>query len=179
MDIKEYIRFLFTQVFNKQKIITKKAESVFDINYKKLKKKGVKLLIFDVDDTLTGHKDIIEKESLELLKKLTKDFRISVLSNCGPSRKKELEKYFKNLKVFVEPTSKKPSRAGFVNIMNHFNILPENTAMIGDKVSMDIWGAYVSGIKERILVEPWSDIFTGLKSNYFLRLIRETEKKFS
>ena len=42
--------------------------------------------------------------------------------------------------------------------MKHYNIKPENTAIIGDKLGMDMWGGYVSEITHRILVKKYKRV---------------------
>ena len=46
-------------------------KNIFDINYKKLKDKGIKCLIFDLDNTLTKIDSLeVDKKTLELITKL-------------------------------------------------------------------------------------------------------------
>lgn len=63
-------------------------KNIFDIDYSKLKKEGIKCLIFDLDNTLGL---IDEKkcpsEVKKLIKKLKKDFTVFISSN---NTKKEL-----------------------------------------------------------------------------------------
>jgi uncharacterized protein len=155
MDLIEYMRFLHHFLFIKTKTYTLNEKSIFTIDYKKLKKEKIKLLIFDVDDTLTWHRGALEEKTIKLLKKLSKDFNIAILSNCEDRRRKEIATMLFGINLFISPHSDKPGKEGFINSMKHFSILPENTAMIGDRLGTDIWGAYITKIKERILVKGY------------------------
>ena len=57
-------------------------KNILNINYEKLKEKGIKLLIFDLDNTIISYEtNELDKEVIHLFKKLKKDFKIVVLSN--------------------------------------------------------------------------------------------------
>ncbi|MBN2367640.1 HAD hydrolase-like protein [Candidatus Woesearchaeota archaeon] len=178
MDPIEYAKFLFTQIFNKQDIVTQRAKSVYDIDYKALKKKGVKLLIFDVDDTLAGNKTGLPEKSKELLTKLSRspyNFRLAILSNCSRKRFNKLKDMVKALDIYVEEKNNKPDKKGYLSIMEHFKINPDKTAMIGERIGTDLWGAYISGISHRILVLPFSEVFPSKKPVSLYRILRKFE----
>ena len=51
-------------------------KSIFTINYDKLKKKGIKCLLFDLDNTISPAKEVVLcKKTKKLLDKLKKDFK--------------------------------------------------------------------------------------------------------
>jgi len=173
LDYYSYFKFLINQIHNKTKY--KKQNSIFSINYNNLKKKGIKLIIFDMVDTLTDHKGILSKKTKTLLKKLSNSFKIAILSNCNYKRQNQIIKMVKNLDVYVENTNLKPKKTGFVNILKHFNIKKKYAVMIGDRVGSDIYGAKNAGIKKLILVIPYSKFFGGNKANLFYRILRKIE----
>ncbi len=155
MDFIEYFRFLRHSIFVRTKTYTQKNESVFSIDYSKLKKDGVKLLIFDVDDTLTWNLGRLEEKTIALLKDLSKKFKIAIFSNCSKNRRKKLSIMLSGLDIYIVPIGGKPGKQGFLHTIGHFRIKPENIAMIGDRMGTDIWGAYVTNIKERVLVKGY------------------------
>ena len=54
-------------------------KSIFDINYKKLKKMKIKCIAFDLDNTLASYKeDVPSKDIKELLSIISDDFKVTV-----------------------------------------------------------------------------------------------------
>lgn len=171
MDAIEYFRFLGS-VISRRSVLTDRARSIYDIDYDKLRMQGVRLLIFDADDTLTGNKDRIPERSARLLARLKKRFRVAVHSNCSPKRHADLTR---SLDVYVQKDARKPGKEGFVSLLEHFSVRPQRAAMIGDRIGTDLWGAFVCGIGHRILVTPYSDIFPARRPNPLFRLLRKVE----
>jgi HAD superfamily phosphatase (TIGR01668 family) len=174
MGIIEYLKFLFHSVFVRKQIQTQESDSVFSVDYGVLKKKGARLLIFDVDDTLTWHRGRLEEKTLRLLRKLSKNFRISVFSNCEDRRRRQVAQMLSGLDLYIAPMGGKPGKDGFIHIMEHFKIKPEGTVMIGDRMGTDIWGAYAVGIRFRILVGDYKTK-TG-KTPFIIRFFKNIER---
>jgi len=178
MDFPEYMKFLHHSIFVKKKIYTQKAKSIFSIDYSRLKKDKVKLLIFDVDETLTLNMGEFEMKTILLLKRLSGEFKIAIFSNCGDKRRKQIAKMLAGLNLYISPIAKKPKKTGFIKILEHFRIAPGNAAMIGDRTGTDMWGAYITGIKHRILVIEYPAAKDS-KLNYFLKHLRNLERGFN
>ena len=124
-------------------------KDVLDIDYDLLKKKGIKVLLFDLDNTLTVHKSFdLNKEFKPLFKRLKKDFTIYIVSNSLHTKK--LDIVSKELNVSYIGSAKKPFKHGFkkLNLSN-----PKEVAMIGDQVITDVWGANRMGYFS-ILIDP-------------------------
>ena len=168
MIIKKYIAFLLTP-----KIITSQASSPYSINYDLLQQNGVTTLLFDFDDTLAEFNGPFSQKEHELLKKLIPNFKVAIISNCNASRKNKLIKEYNY--VYIPPLSFKPFPEGYLEVLEQFNALPEQTAMIGDRPGTDLYGAYLAGIKERILVRPYSKVFGGKKPGFLYRWLRSFE----
>ncbi|MFH0961129.1 MAG: HAD-IA family hydrolase [archaeon] len=157
IDLIEYARFLVSG--KGDSICTGRADSVFGIDYRKLARSGKKLVIFDADETLSKNHGKLPKETLALLRALLKlGFKLAILSNCGRKRREALRKMLGRLPVLVGETGNKPNREGFARLMADAGASPEKTIMVGDKPGVDLWGAYVSGIRERILVGKYSGL---------------------
>ena len=63
-------------------------KNILSIDYKKLKEKGIRLLIYDLDNTIISYEtNILDKEIIDLFKELKKSFQIVVLSNTTNSNK--------------------------------------------------------------------------------------------
>jgi predicted HAD superfamily phosphohydrolase YqeG len=50
--------------------------------------------------------------------------------------------------------------------------------MVGDRVGTDLWGAYLAGIKYRILVKPYSKSFGGQSAGVILKILKFFENLF-
>ncbi len=129
-------------------------KSIYTINYNKLKKRGIKCLLFDLDNTISPL--LVKKPNdklIELFAKL-KDmkFKIIIFSNATYKR---IEPFKKQLKVDSSAYSCKPCKYKFIKIMKAFNYDISQTAIIGDQLFTDILGGNRVGITT-ILVNPMS-----------------------
>lgn len=130
------------------------TKSVFDINYQKLKEQNIKNLIFDIDNTIVElNKNIPSKEIIELFNNLKKEgFNLFILTNALRSRalrigqKLHVKTYYFSMKPFVRQYKK---------LINENNLIPTETAAIGDQIYTDIKGANNMSFTS-ILVEPLS-----------------------
>ena len=70
-------------------------ENIFTINYKKLKKDGIKCLLFDLDNTISPAKEVVlYEETKKLFNKLKKDFKIILFSNNFPKRVSKFGQFY-------------------------------------------------------------------------------------
>lgn len=126
-------------------------KNIFDINYDKLKKDGVKCLVFDLDNTLgLIHEETCPKEAKKLLKKLKKDFTIYISSN---NTRKRILPYIEDLEIEGESFSLKPLPKGLIRIRRRCGFKKSEMAMIGDQMVTDILSGNLYGVKT-ILVDP-------------------------
>ena len=130
------------------------AQSIYTIDYKKLKEKGIKCLLFDLDNTIaqtyvkTPSKEIINKfEEIEEL-----GFKVIILSNALKSRLKPFKEI---LNVDTSALSCKPLSFKYKKIMMMYNYDEKDIAAIGDQLYTDIKGANKLNITS-ILVNPLS-----------------------
>ncbi len=177
MDFAAYLKFWTKVVPGKLNIVDERARSVFEIDFERLKEDGFKLVIFDVDDTIDDFHGEITTRARDFLKELQNSgYKVGVFSNSKKERMGYLNDLFKKLNIYNVYRSDKPNPLGFVEIMKHYEISPDNTIMVGDRIGTDILGAYLARIKKKILVEPFSEVFGGKKSGSFDRIIRKLEK---
>ncbi len=114
-------------------------QSVYKINYKKLAKRGIKCLLFDLDNTLASYAEHEPSQDIkELFHMLSKDFKVIIISN---SHKRRLRPFKEILNVDVAFSSKKPMKKKYLKIMELYGFKPEQMACIGDQIMTDIWGA--------------------------------------
>ena len=115
-------------------------KSVYDINYQKLKKNGIKCIIFDLDNTLASVNTKSPKKKLkDLIEDLkTMKFKIIIVSN---STKKRVEPFKEILCVDSAHLSMKPTKRKYKKILKLYKFKPIEIACIGDQLLTDILGA--------------------------------------
>ena len=153
-------------------------QSIYTINYNKLLEKGIKILLFDLDNTCIPY--VEKKPTRELKDKFDKlkdmGFKIIIFSN---SPKKRLEPFKKILNVDCCAKAGKPKRKGFLKILRTYNANLSDVAIIGDQLVTDIYGGNRIGITT-ILVNPMSNIdmpFTKIHRFIEKRKIKKMTKK--
>lgn len=126
-------------------------KNIFDINYSKLKKKDIKCLIFDLDNTLAFIDSTkVEDKVKELITKLKKDFLVVIVSN---SPKKRVSKFSEDLGVDSYPFALKPTIRTLKKIKSKYNLESKNIAIIGDQFITDMGYGYKGNIT-KIFVDP-------------------------
>ena len=114
-------------------------KSIFSIDYKKLKKRGIKCLLFDLDNTMVPYTEKVPSQDVkELFHYLASDFKVIILSNAT---KKRLTPFKEILNVDVAYSSRKPLKKKYLKIMRLYNLKPGEVACIGDQIMTDILGA--------------------------------------
>lgn len=140
--------------------------NIYDIDYKRLKKMGIKCLLFDLDNTIVPVKtDIPTKKVKELFLYLENDFKVIIISN---SNRKRLIPFKEGLNVDVAASARKPLKKKYVKIMEMYKFKEHEIAAIGDQLLTDIWGANRVGITS-ILINPIGEYEKlGTKINRFM-----------
>lgn len=124
-------------------------KDIFSINYKNLKNKKIKVLIYDIDDTLIPSNEIkLKKETINLITKLKKDFKIILLTNSPSFRSNKIKK---QLDVDCYSLSMKPLKYNLNKIMKNYD--KKDVVLIGDRLLTDIKLANNYNIMS-ILVDP-------------------------
>lgn len=145
-------------------------KSIYTINYEKLIDRGIKCLLFDLDNTIApiGVKTPSKKtkDLFDNLKQM--GFKIIIFSNSGSKR---LEPFKEELNVDVNPNSMKPLKRSFIKIMDKYDFKDSEVAIIGDQFLTDVVGGNKAGITT-ILVNP-----IGLKDFFFTKINRIREKR--
>lgn len=115
-------------------------KSIYDIDYKKLKKNGIKCLIFDLDNTLVPINIKKPNKKLRDLIESLKDmkFRVLIVSN---SPKKRVEPFKDILGVDSAYLSFKPLKKKYNKILNMYKLKPSQIATVGDQLLTDVWGS--------------------------------------
>jgi hypothetical protein len=115
-------------------------KSIYDIDYKKLKKNGIKCLIFDLDNTIAPINIKKPTKKIKDLFEILKDmnFKVIIVSN---SLKKRVEPFKDILGVDSAYLSCKPLKRKYLKILKIYHLKDSQIACIGDQLLTDIWGA--------------------------------------
>ena len=125
------------------------AESVLDIDFELLKKRGVKYIAFDADSTLVPFRGrVLSKKSEKFLKikrPLFKSWCIAsnrVIDDLKPLAQK-IDAHLIQASLF----NRKPQKRFFQRVIDYFKPKdPSEIAMIGDKLIADMYGAKRMGL---------------------------------
>ncbi len=152
-------------------------KNIFSIPYDKLKEKGIRYLIFDLDNTIA----LIDerktpKETKALFKKLKKEFTVLIISN---NQKKRVKEYSDQLEVDFVSMALKPFTRGLRRIRKKYHCQKEEMCMIGDQLMTDILSGNFYAITT-VLVDPLGkkDLkVTALNRFIERRVLKKLKKK--
>ncbi len=183
---KEIMKVFIKAVMNNEEAIKwitadSYAPTIKEIDYKKLKEKGIKNILFDIDNTIMPVNDIIVSTELKkFINTLKKDFTICLLSNNGEDR---VNPVANALEVLAISNANKPLSDGYGQALTKIRGTKENTAMVGDQILTDIVGGNKYELYT-ILVEPYQkkyDINTGINrilQNILMIKLRKKIKRY-
>ncbi len=139
-------------------------KSIYDIDYKALKTRGIKCILFDLDNT-------IAPLTIPIPDKSTKDlfadiellgFKVIILSN---SKKSRVEPFKEKLNVDSSYHSRKPFKKKYKKVLQIYNFSDNEVACVGDQLLTDVLGANRMGFLS-ILINPISHVdLIGTKIN--------------
>ncbi len=126
-------------------------DSVYHIDFDAMYKKGVRGVLFDVDNTLVPHGAPADSQAKELFAKLGElGIKTCLISNNKRNRVKD---FADSVGASYVEDAHKPSVKGFNKGMDKIGCKKENTIFVGDQLFTDIYGANRAGIPT-ILVKP-------------------------
>ena len=115
-------------------------KNIFCIDYKKLKKRNIKCLIFDLDNTLALiDQNKVDVKVKELITELKKSFLVILVSN---SPKKRVFSFSNDLEIDSYPFALKPSIRTLKKIKAKYNLESSDIAIIGDQFITDMGYGY-------------------------------------
>ena len=143
-------------------------KNIFDINYDKLKKLNIKVLIFDSDNTIiTYDEELPSDKVVKLIRKLSNDFKIFIASNNHKERVRKIGKY---LGVHGFYSVVKPTKKLRKLLLKKYEVEMNEVAIIGDQIVTDIFmGNRLNMLT--VLVDPLGE--KDLKITYFNRWLEK------
>lgn len=144
-------------------------ENITCIDVQKLKDKGIKYVICDLDNTLDSHNTKVPSDSaLNFLNNLNESgFTVCIISN---GKQERVEKYLSDYPLSFIANAGKPLKKSYLKAMGEIGAAPDKTAFIGDQIFTDVLGANRVGLTT-ILVTPIESI-----ENAFFYIKRALEK---
>ena len=144
-------------------------KSIYTIDYSKLWLRGIKCLMFDLDNTLVpSNVKKPTKKNKDLFKELTElGFKVIIFSNAN---KKRVKPFKDELCVDCCASAMKPFKHNFLKVLATYNYKIDEVAIIGDQLLTDVKGGNNVGITT-ILVNP-----IGKKDQFLTTLNRGMEK---
>ena len=152
-------------------------KSIYTIDYKKLKKNGIKCLLFDLDNTIAPYKTLEPDTKVkELFANLSNDFKIIIISN---SNKNRLRPFKEKLNVDTAYSSKKPFKFKYKKILEIYKFKIDEIACIGDQLLTDILGANRMGFTSILVnrVAKYETIFTRFNRFFEKFILKKLDKK--
>lgn len=152
-------------------------KSIYTIDYKKLKKNGIKCLLFDLDNTIAPYKTLEPDTKVkELFANLSNDFKIIIISN---SNKNRLRPFKEKLNVDTAYSSKKPFKFKYKKILEIYKFKIDEIACIGDQLLTDILGANRMGFTSILVnrVAKYETIFTRFNRFFEKFILKKLAKK--
>ena len=127
------------------------VESAYEIPYEKLYKRGIRGVIFDIDNTLVPHGTPADERALSLFDR----FRCIGLKTCLLSNNKEprVASFAAQVDSPYIHKGGKPAVRGYAAAMEKMGTGPADTIFVGDQVFTDVYGANRAGIYS-FLVKP-------------------------
>ena len=153
------------------------AQSIYTINYKRLKKHGIKCLLFDLDNTIAPYSSCEpDLKVKELFARLQDDFKIIIISNSGKNR---LRPFKEKLNVDVAFSSKKPLKTKYKKILELYKYNINEIAAIGDQLLTDVLGANRMGLTSILVNRISKNEISFTKINRFLEkfILKRLSKK--
>jgi HAD superfamily phosphatase (TIGR01668 family) len=128
------------------------VDSVYDIPWEDWYRRGIRGVIFDIDNTLVPHDAPADERAMALFER----FRKLGMKTCLLSNNKE-----PRVAAFAEKVggtdyiykAHKPATKNYYKAMERMGTTAQTTLFVGDQLFTDVWGANLAGIYG-ILVKP-------------------------
>lgn len=126
-------------------------DSTYEIDFEAFYGRGIRGVIFDIDNTLVPHDAPADGRAIALFERLHRmGCRTMVLSN---NKEPRVKSFADKVKTDYLYKAGKPGRAGYRKAMERMGTDEKTTLFVGDQLFTDVWGAKRSGIYA-ILVKP-------------------------
>ena len=127
-------------------------DKVTDVTPEFLKKKNIRGLMLDLDNTLTTHNNpIVPQSSLEWIEKMkASGIKLMIVSNNHAPR---VTPFARQLGVEFVSEGKKPLTFGYNRAVKKMGLEKRHIASVGDQIFTDVLGSNLAGVRS-IFVFP-------------------------
>ena len=127
--------------------------SIFEIEPRALRRRGITLLLADLDNTLAKYGQPEPDQAVLNWKSALAAEGVTLFLLSNSRKPVRVRHYAEALDVPYLGHAGKPGTRGFRAAMEQMGMAPEETAMVGDQLFTDILGARRAGVKA-LMVEP-------------------------
>lgn len=129
------------------------ADNIYEISGKALARRGIRLLLADLDNTLVPYGVPLPGDKLRAWRDELAAYKVTlfILSNNRHEGRPRI--FAQALDVPYIGHAGKPKTASFRKAMEQMQVVPEQTAIVGDQVFTDVLGGNRAGVAT-ILVKP-------------------------
>ncbi|MFI3255128.1 MAG: YqeG family HAD IIIA-type phosphatase [Eubacteriales bacterium] len=126
---------------------------VLTLSPQALKEKGVRLLLADLDNTLVAYGGTEPSENLHAWKKALEEENITLFILSNSRKPGRVEDFAEKLQVPFKTHAGKPKKSAYRDVLEKYQVKPEECLMVGDQIFTDVLGARAMNIPV-ILVKP-------------------------
>ena len=127
--------------------------SVTSLDPKKLKKKGITLVLADLDNTLVPYRVTEPSRAVRQWRDALAAEGIALFLLSNSRKPGRPHSFAQKLDIPCIGHAGKPKREGFFRAMERMGVTPDQTVMVGDQIFTDVLGANRSGVTP-LLVKP-------------------------
>ena len=129
-------------------LIPDRIEEGFDrLRPEWLRSKGIRLVLADLDNTLTRYRQLEPDPALRVWLDELRQVEITLFVVSNSRRPHRAQQFCANLGVPYISHAGKPHAAAFHQAMEQCGCTAAETIMIGDQIFTDIWGGHNAGIR--------------------------------
>ena len=155
------------------------TDTILQLDPKKLKADGIKVLAIDFDGVLASHgEEGLEKNIVEWLILSRSVFgpgKIFILSNKPTRNRAEL--FASHGIELIRPTRKKPYPDGLHHILQRTKVAPEELLLIDDRLLTGILAAKIVGVQAIWVMKPFVNFAKRPLTEIFFVLLRNFERQ--
>ena len=129
------------------------ADTIYDISIEGLARRGVKLLLVDLDNTLVPYQVPLPDQALMNWRDELYAYGITLFILSNNRREHRPREFAEALEVPFIGHAGKPWKKSFYKAMEQMHVTPEQTALVGDQIFTVVLGGNRAGVTT-ILVKP-------------------------